>query len=296
MIVTSKRCFINVLAQFMDMDTLSKANYYIADMRDNPGSLMYNDKLEFDEHGRLISVPIPTMTTATPGLSRYNIKYGHGELDPSPNMTTLLMSNEYYSADPVEAFVKHLNQSDTMVAVYQFLYGDPPKGNGLRILLIYDEDVVKYYGHIICAYIAKNFGEDVSFIDAQYRPQLVKGCANYPGDKMFAMKTIKDIQDYSLILNFNNAISQMGYDESLSNLTVWLNTFKPDQLMHLYELLFPNDPLQPGNYTTDHIKQIIIGRVSDNLPKNPFGSQLSNLYMSDAYLDSLNDELDRLDH
>jgi hypothetical protein len=88
----------------------------------------------------------------------------------------------------------------------------------------------------------------------------------------------------------------MGYDESLSNLTVWLNTFKPDQLMHLYELLFPNDPLQPGNYTTDHIKQIIIGRVSDNLPKNPFGSQLSNLYMSDAYLDSLNDELDRLDH
>lgn len=292
MIVTSKRCFINVLAQFMDMDTLAKANYYIADMRDNPGSLMYNDHLEFDEQGRLVTTQMPSFSMHA--LSRYNIKYGHGELDPSPNMTTLLASGEYYNADPIASFVNHLNQSDTMVAIYQFLYGDPPKGNGLRILLIYDEESVKHYGHIICSYIAKNFGEDVSFIDAQFRPQLVKGYANYPGDKTYAMKTIHDIQDYSMILNFNNVITQMGYDESLSNLVVWLNTFKPDQLMHLYELLFPNDPLQPGNYTTDHIKQIIIGRVSDNLPKNPFGSQLSNLYMSDAYLDSLSEELDRL--
>ena len=292
MIVTSKRCFINVLAQFMDMNTLAKANYYVADMRDNPGSLMYNDRLEFDEQGRLVTTQAPSFSMAA--LSRYYIKYGHGELDPSPNMTTLLATGEYYNADPIATFVNHLNQSDTMVAIYQFLYGDPPKGNGLRILLIYDEESVKHYGHIICSYIAKNFGEDVSFIDAQFRPQLVKGYANYPGDKMNAMKTIHDIQDYALILNFNNAITQMGYDESLSNLVVWLNTFKPDQLMHLYELLFPNDPLQPGNYTTDHIKQIIIGRVSDNLPKNPFGSQLSNLYMSDAYLDSLSEELDRL--
>ena len=292
MIVTSKRCFINVLAQFMDMDTLANANYYIADMRDNPGSLMYNDHLEFDEQGRLVTTQMPSFSMAA--LSRYNIKYGRGEFDPSPNMTTLLASGEYYNADPIASFVNHLNQSDTMVAIYQFLYGDPPKGNGLRILLIYDEESVKHYGHIMCSYIAKNFGEDVSFIDAQFRPQLVKGYANYPGDKMNAMKTIHDIQDYSMILNFNNVITQMGYDESLSNLVVWLNTFKPDQLMHLYELLFPNDPLQPGNYTTDHIKQIIIGRVSDNLPKNPFGSQLSNLYMSDAYLDSLSEELDRL--
>ena len=292
MIVTSKRCFINVLAQFMDMNTLSKANYYVIDARDNPATMQFSQQLHYDENGRLVADQTPTMTL--PGLSRYFIKYGRGELDPSPNMTTLLATSQYYDADPQTTFIRHLNQSDTMLAVYQFLYGEPPKGNGLRIVLIYDEDVVRYYGHIICSYIAKNFGEDISFIDAQYRPQLVQGYPTYPGDKVFAAKTIHDLQDYNLIMQFNQTITQLGYDETISNLTVWLNTFSPPDLMHLYELIFPNDPLPSGNYTTDHIKQIILGRVSENIPKNPFSERFGNLYMSNAYLDSLETELDRL--
>ena len=293
MIVTSKRCFINVLAQFMDMQTLSQANYYVIDVRDNPNTMTFNQQLRYDEFGRLVADNTPTMTM--PGLSRYHIKYGKGELDPSPNMTTFLASSMYCDADPISSFINHLNQSDTMLAVYQFLYGDRVKGNGLRIVLIYNEDVVRYYGHIICSYLAKNFGEDISFIDAQFRPQLVKGLPEYQGDKAFAAKTIHDLQDYNLIMQFNQEITQIGYDESINNLTVWLNTFSPQDLMHLYELIFPNDPLPSGNYTTDHIKQIILGRVSESIPKTPFSERFGNLYMSDAYLESLQTELDQLD-
>lgn len=293
MIVTSKRCFINVLAQFMNATELLESNYYIADVRNNPSMFQYGQQLHYNEQGQLVSDIQPNMSM--PGISRYNIKYGNGELDPSPNMTTLLATHEINESDPKESFVRHLSQTETLANVYNFLWGDPPKGNGLKILIIYDEDTVREFGYIICGYIAKNFGEDVSFIDAQYRPQLVKGTSFYKGDKQYAAKTIHDLQDYLLLMNFNQVITQMGYDESVNNLTIWLNTFNPQSLMHLYELLFPNNPLPSGNYTTDHIKQIIIGRVTDGLPKNPFASQFGNLYMSSAYLDALEDELRECD-
>ena len=35
--------------------------------------------------------------------------------------------------------------------------------------------------------------------------------------------------------------------------------------MYLYQKIFPNAPLKPGRYTTDHIKRIIIGRVMQSL-------------------------------
>ena len=71
--------------------------------------------------------------------------------------------------------------------------------------------------------------------------------------------------------------------ESVSNLTVFLNSFNFHELIYLYNLVFPEAPLPPDNYTTDHLKQIIIGRVTQNMPENRF----NNLFVSDEYIDLL---------
>ena len=67
------------------------------------------------------------------------------------------------------------------------------------------------------------------------------------------------------------------------NYLLAVNAFDPYQLMHLYNLLFPNDPLPPDMYTTDHIKRIIIGRVSEQMPKTSF----DNIFFTDDYLKML---------
>ena len=287
MFVTSKRCFVNVLAQFMDLETLLNASYYIADVRSRNGSMMFDQNLRYNEEGQLVVEQNPS-ANSIPAFTKYNIRYGNGDLDPSPYITTQLISGGD-QVDPEEAFVRRLSQTETYANVYDFLYGEKPKGNGLRILVYYDDDTIKHFAHVVCLYLSKNFGEDITFIDPQYRPD-IRGQAFYPGDKEYAKKTFQDIQDYLLLTQFNQAITSMGYDESVNNLLIWLNAFEPNQLMHLYEIIFPNDPLPPGNYTTDHIKQIIVGRVSDTIPKNQ--TILPNLYTTDAYLQSLHEQLE----
>lgn len=289
MIVTSKRCFINVLAQYMDLKTLLDANYFIADARVQSGSMIFDDELRFNEDGQLVVEKQPTVVDKA--LSRYHIRYSKSELDPSVFMTNQLIGGKGTIGDSCEAFIKYLNNTETIAEIYQYLYGEKLRGNELRIMIYNDDDSVRYYVHVVCQFLAKNFGEDITFIDPQYRPN-VYGQSFYPGDKEYARKTIHDLRDYLLLKQFNQAIAQMGYDENVGNLSIWLNAFPPDELMHIYELIFPNDPLPPGNYTTDHIKQIIVGRVSDHLPKTQFA--LPNLYTTDEYLESLRQELNEL--
>lgn len=178
----------------------------------------------------------------------------------------------------MDRFIHHLNSTDTLISTYDFLFEHPLKGNGLQILIFSDDSIIPEYVHVVCGYLAQNFGCDITYIDPQYRPN-VKGHAEYKGDKVFAMKNIKDIRDAKLILDFNAAISQSS-GEAMSNLTVFLNSFDANQIVYLYNLLFPDDPLPPGNYSSHHIKQIIIGRVSSQIPKNP----LSNIFFTDDFM------------
>ena len=291
MIVTSKRCFINVLAQFMDRDTLLQANYYIADVKNQQNNIAFNDSLRYNESGELVFEKTPT--ALIPSFTKYNIRYGGGELDPTPFMTTQLMTGGV-STEPMEAFIRSLYHSETIAEVYNFLYGDPPKGNGLRILIFYDEDTVRNYAHIVCEYLAKNFGEDITFIDPTYRPD-VKGQSQYIGDKAYAQKTIHDLQDYTLLSQFNQAITQLGYDASMNNLSVWLGAFDAPALGHLYELLYPNDPVPPGKYSADDLRTIILGRVSEDIPAQRQQVNIPNLYTTDAYLQELQKQLEGFD-
>lgn len=287
MIVTSKRCFLNVLTQLCDRDTLLKANYYIADQTTPDGTAEFTDKLSYDENGQLVATyaPAQSYVSRISSMGVYNIKYGSGELDPTTFCTTLMSGVRGEYQNPYELFTKHLNQSDTLIATYQFLFKSPPKGNGIQIVVFRDDANLKDFGHIICQYLAQNFGADITFVDPKYRPG-VQGFMEYRGDKAYASQLIAKIRDEELLLDFSRAVTQSGYGEGISNLNAHLGRFTFPQLMYLYNLLFPDDPLPPGNYAPEQIIGIITDRALASAPRNG-SNRLKNLFMTEDFMNSI---------
>lgn len=285
MIVTSKKCFLNVLTQLMDRESLIRANYFIADVRTPNGVANIGESITYDDDGHLItnSAMVAADSMRAPAaIGKYFIKYGTGELDPTPFITDLLMGVNNNFGDSVDAFINHLKNTDTLLATYQFLFQQPLRGNGLQILIFNDDRFINDYVYLVCEFLCENFGCDITYIDPAYHN--VKGKTEYkcknPG---YAQKTIHDLRDMKLKMEYNSVVSFSGADEHMSNLTAWLSAFEIPDLIYLYNLLYPGDPLPPDNYTADHLKQILIHRAIQTTPSNPF----QNLHMSDDYFDML---------
>lgn len=260
MIIVSKRCYLNILTQLMNRDTLLNANYYLFDITTPNRMATMGTQQLISENGQLVVEEGYLQTGVQMGLGKYHVRYGSGELDPTPFMTSLLGGINNEQETPHNAFIKYLMKPDIMVSIYQFLFRDEPSGNHLQIGIISNDMVVQEFGHLICVYLSKNYGVDITFIDPQYRPN-VYGQIQYPGDKIIGQKTIKDVTDYQLILEFKATLTQTGYDEPVNNIRVWLKFMNFYQLVHLYELIFPNEPLPPNNYTNDDLIDIIIGKT-----------------------------------
>ena len=285
MIVCSKKCFLNVLTQLMDKNTILQANYYIADVKTPNGVAQIGDCISYDDEGHLVTnsaMVAADALRAPAAIGKYFIKYGTGELDPTPFLTSMLMGVQMNYANSVDLLIQHLNNTDTLLATYEFLFSHPVRGNGLQILIFNDERFINDYVYLVCEYLCRNFGVDITYIDPAYHN--VKGSTEYKcPDIEFAKKTIRDLRDVKLLVEFNRVVSFAGADESMSNLTTWLSAFNIQDLIYLYNLIFPQDPLPPDNYTIDHLKQIIIMKTTQNLPKNPF----TNLHMSDDYFEMI---------
>ena len=270
MIVTSYRCFMNVLTQLWNVDQLLNANYYIADCGSPSMNVSLTESVRYNDYGQVIEDdPISrTSSVVVPGVGRYNIKYSNGGLNPERYRADCLMGvNDDYSSS-YDKFIKNLNNPETMMEVYNFLFKNPVKGNGVQILIYFDDQNLLNYGNIVCQYLAKNFGVDIIFIDPQYRPNC-RGYAEYRGDKVLGEKTMHDIRDYELLFNFSQSVSCADMYNNVSNLTVFLSEFGFNDLIYLYNLLFPDDPLPPGNYTEDHLRRIIIDRASVGISRSP---------------------------
>lgn len=277
MIVTSKRCFLNILTQLWTPERLLNANYYVGDQVAVNGFANFNEQYGFNEYGQMVSKSDPSRA-ASPFASQWHIKMSKC-LDPEPFRAQQLImgSSENDYGSPEERFIhSHLNNPDTFLSVYNFLFKDPLEGNGIQILIFNDDPNLLDFGHIICQYLSMNFGVDIVFIDPQYRPKC-RGCTTYTGDKQMGQKTLKDIRDYDLLFNFNQAVSQSSYFNTVNNVRVFLGELDINDTMYLYTLLFPNDPLPPGNYTIDHVREIIIGRCT----ASTMDRKLPNLLLND---------------
>ena len=274
MIVTSKRCYLNILTQLMDRDTLLNANYYIADKKQANGLVGMSNSLEYVDE-QIVDVN----SLYSQAVGSYNIKYSNGELDPEQFKTDMLYGNQENPGTTFEQFMNHLNSSSNMIAVYNFLFKGELRGNGLQILIYYDDENLLEYGHCVCQYLAYNFGVDIIFIDPQYRPNC-RGYSQYQGDKNHAQQVIHDLRDISFLANFDRAMTQSEYNANVSNLTIWLGTLEFQELLYLYGLLFPDDPLPPGNYTSSLLQEIIISKTTAGM-KTVANSDLGNLYTFD---------------
>ena len=275
MIVCSKRAFLNILTQLMDVNTLLNANYYIADQTTRNGLAQLSDNITMNEDG---CYTINSVVTSSPTLNPYHILYNGDTLSPVAIMSQLLLDNTGKSVESM--FKQQLMNNDSLTHVYDFLYKDKPKGNGLRILMFVNDSTVPYI-HIVCEYIAEFFGEDITFIDKQYRNDII-GQVQYQGNKQKALQVFQEIRDYQLMKSIIDIASnyQYGFNDD-TNIETFFSSMDVPQMFYTYEKLFPNEPLPVGNYTKDHIQHIIISKLKHAFPQQ---SGLSNL-MIPSFMD-----------
>ena len=269
MVLCSKRVFLNVLSQLMQLPDLLNANYYILDAKPSVAMAVPWDDRGFpklNENGELCyDSSASSSLDFNPGsvMSKYFIKY-EDVLNPAPFMAILQagIHNDY--STPEERYKNMLMQTDTQLAVYQFLFQSKLQGNGLQILIMVDDQSMEDFGDIIASYLSQVFGADITFLDPMYRHR-TKGQLQYQGNKAYAEKHIRDLRDVSMLANFQTAVSSARFGNATNNLMQFLNPMEFEQLIYLYNKIFPDAPLKPGKYTSDHIKRIIIGRVLQSL-------------------------------
>jgi hypothetical protein len=269
MIVTSKRCFLNILTQLWPAERLLNANYYVGDQRTSSNytqNVNINSQVSFDQFGQLVrnstDHELPQVFAG-----RYNIKTSDC-LNPEPfrvESEYVMGASSQSGMTCEERFKKNnLDNPDTFLNVYKFLFREPLAGNGIQILMFNDYENMLRFGGIICEYLSVNFGVDIVFLDRLYNDKC-SGMPNYVGNKELGIKTIRDIRDYEMVSEFAMSVTQSTYTGSVANITMLLSTFEFNELMRLYHLLYPNDPIPPGNYTEEHIREILISRATANM-------------------------------
>lgn len=280
MILCSKRVFLNVLTQLWTRDLLLNANYFILDQ---PGKTA--ERVSFnDENNVQISSGALTAT------SKYNIKHST-VLNPQVYKTSLISNTQKnFRTDEERVYdtvISNLNRDSTKSEVYRELFTNPLKGNNIQVCIYLNDDNVIEFGNIICQYLSYNFGCDIIFLDAMCR-RTVYGQGYYPGNKFNGKRLSEYLPDYNLIADFSKNISSTKVF-SASNLTVWLNYRDWNTLMRLYNLLFPNEPLPPGEYTEEMLRDIIRVKATEGAADYDKNSDIGNILFSttDVFADIL---------
>ena len=300
MIVSSQTCFLNILTQMYPKETLLNAAYYIADLTGpggmshlNPNNIenqmLYTDETtyKYNEDGQLVKTGSPVRLDT---LQKYHITYTNGALNPTSLMTTLKLGPELSRLSPQMRFVKTLQQTECAIEIYHDLFFTKPRGNGLQILIYTNDNICCDFGWITCEYLSSCFGADIIFIDAKYRKKIApQSKFEYKGNKEYAMNTyLPWIRDTELIDRFKTNLTHSNLRECMSNITSMLNVMNWAQLIHLYNLIWPMDPLPQGNYSVEQLKEIIIHKSLGGRKPTMYDN-LDNLYAANAFYQMANE-------
>lgn len=290
MILCSKRAFLNVLTQLWTRDLLLNANYYILDSPFGSSS-MPRTKIRASDSGGFEVFNDLNTKNALAACSGYHIHYIEGDaLNPSVYETTII--TEGIESNVYQAIINELDKNSTKSAVHECLFDKALDGNKIQICIYFSDKNIIEYGNLICQYLAKNFGCDIVFLDYLCRSN-IHGQAFYQGDKVNAIQVINQLRDYNLLKDFETNYGTDGTVSGAANLDVWMKHKEWDELYHLYQLLFPNEPLAPGEYTDEMLKRIIIGKVNRGQEKVNRDTGVGNLIYSTS--DIFGDILDQYD-
>ena len=300
MIVCSQTCFLNILTQLYPKETLLNAAYYIADLT-GPGGMshlnpdrvenqmMYTEETvyKYNEDGQLVKTGSPVKIDT---LQKYHITYTGGALNPTSLLTTMKMGPELSGTTPEMRYVKSLQNTDSAIEIYHDLFYSKPRGNGLQILIYQNENICRRFGWITCEYLSSCFGADVIYIDAKYRRKIApQSRFEYKGNKEYAMNTfLPRIRDAELLDRFKTNMTSSNLKECMSNITSMLNVMNWAQLIHMYNLIWPLDPLPQGNYSVEQLKEIIIHKSLGGRKPTMYDN-LDNLYAANAFYQMANE-------
>lgn len=262
MIVCSKRAFLNVLTQLLSKDELLSANYYIADQANRNGIVRTDDMLTLNDDGEYVLQT--AVKSQAPTLNPYNIIYGDNIISPASCISLVL--SDMANGTPFDCYKSHLLANDTMISMYRLLHKTKVRGNGLKIMIFAVDNHAEMM-HIMCEYLSEMFGEDITFLDKYYRND-IPGKTTYIGNKQHADIVLRYIEEMILISDIHDmAISYQGGYGGDANLDAYLNAFEIPQLFHIYETIWGNNPLPPGDYTKERIIHIIKSRIKSEFPK-----------------------------
>ena len=295
MIFCSRRVFLNVVTQLLDLDTLLNANYFLVDQIKPTGyANIDGDEPHIGADGS-ITFDQPSLDFDIPqnngmGMHQYFINYSR-VLDVSPffGMTTASIRNDF--TRPEEKVINHLKMTETEISVYQTIFQKQLQGNGLQILIMQSDIGVQLCGDIICSFLSEVFGADVYFIDPKYRPK-TRGKLQYTGNKAFAEQHIRELRDMIFCISVQNMLDSIKFGSGYANLEALFDNqnLTIEDMFHAYQLLFPNDRLPEGNYSIPHMKQLIIGRLLDSTGKHAEMQAMKDLGMNFYAFDQMADE------
>ena len=290
MIVCSKRVFLNVVTQMFPADVLLTADYYLPDSGSGTKTFV-NNSTGINEHGQVYRSS-QTVSNTDEAMGPYLIKK-NDVLDITPYLVKVIVgTSDGDFVDPTEQYIEHLNQPDVLWAVYNFLFRKQLSGNGLQIMIFDDHKTLWKYGNIICQYLSINFGCDITYVDKAV-VDICDGQEKYIGNKQRATEMIKFASDYDTLTNFNQSVSMSQAYGTDSNIMNYLRGLECDELCYLHDLLFPDAKLPPGNYTDEHVRQIICGRVMDSVGfKSGLGEAAKNQVFSNLMIHDWQSVLD----
>ena len=259
MIVTSIRCYLNILTQFMTREQLLDAQYYVADKTSR--KLPFSSSMKWNlETGQYETVDEDDVETASPYLVEY-----------APKISK--------SKDPRARFQAAISQPAFMMSVYQKIIRNIRKDK-LFIMIFLDEPTVRYGAGLVCEMLSRDFGQDITFIDPQYRPY-VQGRVSYVGNKQNGEIVMDRLRKSSLCTGFIDAMNHTVDTGKLDNIHTFLTSTCEEitDSIYLYNSLWPDDPLPPGRYTNGELKEMLIQRALDERPGS--AQNMSNISVQD---------------
>ena len=162
MIFCSRRVFLNVVTQLLDLQTLLNANYFLVDQTKPTGFAGFGDTPHIGMDGDLtFSSSLQFQDTPMKSMHQYFIHYSR-VLDVTPyfGLLTASMRNDF--STPMERFINHLTNPQTQMDVYQEIFNKRLQGNNLQIIIMKDDHAVEMCGHIICSFLSEEFGADIN--------------------------------------------------------------------------------------------------------------------------------------
>ena len=263
----------------MTREQLLDAQYYIADKTSRKlpfkSSLQWNQ--ETNQYEQVDEKDVED--SASPYLIEYSPEACNMNMSIFMTDANIDIDKISHSKDPRARFFAAISQPEFQMSFYQKVIRNIRKDK-LFIMIFMDEPTVRYGAGMVCDMLSKDFGQDVTFVDPQYRPY-VQGRVSYVGDKQRGEIVMDNLRKSALCTGFVEAMNHTVDVSNLTNVMTFLNSMCEEitDSIYLYNSLWPDDPLPAGNYTNGQVKELIIQRALDERPAS--AQNMSNLSVQD---------------